>query len=174
MPTIAFAVNPKVLADADALMPTFWKDLGNPAHKGLMGMADPNSSGTAYVVIATLIQLFGEQDAFNLLGDMYQSMASYTKSGSAALGPVGQGELGIGVIFMSSILREIQNGFRIEIVLPAEGTGYEISGVSLIKNSPNPEGGKAFIDYDFVKYGDQELQTRLIARWANENSPVLL
>jgi iron(III) transport system substrate-binding protein len=210
---IAFAVNPQVLAEAGAPIPTSWKDLGNPAYKGLMGMADPNSSGTAYVVIATLIQLFGEEEAFTLLGEMHQNMASYTKSGSGALGPVGQGELGVGIIFMSSIVREIANGFPIEIVLPAEGTGYEISGVSLIKNGPNPEGAKAFIDYvlsveaqnlgeptgnpqakaninaklpdgapelskikiidyDFVTYGDPDLQARLISRWTNEVFPV--
>jgi iron(III) transport system substrate-binding protein len=210
---IAFAVNPQVLAEAGAPMPTSWKDLANPAYKGLMGMADPNSSGTAYVVIATLVQLFGEEEAFTLLGQMHQNMASYTKSGSGALGPVGQGELGIGVIFMSSIVREIQNGFPIEIVLPEEGTGYEISGVSVIKNAPNPEGARAFvdyvlsvdaqnlgeptgnpqpkanvnaklpegapelskvkvIDYDFVTFGEPDLQSRLIARWTNEIFPV--
>lgn len=144
---IAFAVNPAVLAEAGAPMPTSWQDLTNPAYKGMMGMADPNSSGTAYVVIATLVQLFGEEKAFEILAGMHQNMAQYTRSGSGALGPVGQGELGIGVIFMSSIAREIANGFPIEIVLPTDGTGYEISGVSLIKNGPNPEGGKAFIDF---------------------------
>ncbi len=210
---IAFAVNPQVLEQAGAPMPTSWRDLANPAYKGLMGMADPNSSGTAYVVIATLVQLFGEDEAFELLAGMHQNMASYTRSGSGALGPVGQGELGIGVIFMSSIVREIQNGFPIEIVLPEEGTGYEISGVSLIKNGPNPEGGRAFIDYvlskeaqdlgeptgnpqpkanknatlpegapdlstvniidyDFVTYGDPDLQARLIGRWTSEIFPV--
>ncbi|MBL4916836.1 ABC transporter substrate-binding protein [Szabonella alba] len=210
---IAFAVNPQVLEQAGAPMPASWRDLANPAYKGLMGMADPNSSGTAYVVIATLVQLFGEEEAFDLLAAMHQNMASYTRSGSGALGPVGQGELGIGVIFMSSIVREIQNGFPIEIVLPEEGTGYEISGVSLVKNGPNPEGGRAFIDYvlskeaqdlgeptgnpqpkanmnatlpegapemskvniidyDFVTYGDPDLQSRLIGRWTSEIFPV--
>lgn len=210
---IAFVVNPNVLAEVGAPMPTSWRDLTNPAYKGLMGMADPNSSGTAYVVIATLVQLFGEDEAFEILTGMHQNMATYTRSGSGALGPVGQGELGVGIIFMSSAVREKEAGFPIEILLPEDGTGYEISGVSLIRNSPNPEGGRAFIDfvlspegqnigsengqiqpkaniyadspagapnlseikvidYDFVTYGDPELQGRLIARWTNEIFPI--
>ena len=210
---VAFVINPAVLEEVGAPVPTTWRDLTNPAYRGLMGMADPNSSGTAYVVIATLVQLFGEEEAFEILAGMHQNMATYTRSGSGALGPVGQGELGIGVIFMSSAVRERQAGFPIEIILPEDGTGYEISGVSLIANGPNPEGGQAFIDYvlspegqnigsengqlqpkanlnadippgapnlaevklvdyDFVTYGDPDLQGRLIARWTNEIFPV--
>lgn len=210
---VAFVINPAVLEEVGAPIPTSWRDLTNPAYKGLMGMADPNSSGTAYVVIATLVQLFGEEEAFEILAGMHQNMSTYTRSGSGALGPVGQGELGVGVIFMSSAVREKQAGFPIEIILPDDGTGYEISGVSLVRNGPNPSGGRAFIDfvlspegqnigsengqiqpkaninadtpegapnlaevkvidYDFVTYGDPELQARLIARWTNEIFPI--
>lgn len=144
---IAVVVNPSVLEQAGAPMPSSWRDLTDPAFKGLIGMADPNSSGTAYTVIATLVQIFGEEEAFDLLTDLHQNIATYTRSGSGALQPTGQGELGIGIIFMASALREQAAGLPIEIIVPEEGTGYEISGISLIANSPNPEGARAFIDY---------------------------
>ena len=144
---IAVVVNPAVLEQAGAPIPTSWRDLTDPAFKGLIGMADPNSSGTAYTVIATLIQIFGEEEAFELLTDLHQNIATYTRSGSGALQPTGQGELGVGIIFMASALREQAAGLPIEIIVPEEGTGYEISGISLIANSPNPEGARAFIDY---------------------------
>ncbi len=144
---IAFVVNPAVLESQGAPTPTSWRDLADPAFKGLIGMADPNSSGTAYTVIATLVQLFGEEEAFELLAGMHQNMATYTRSGSGSLGPVGQGELGVGVIFMAGAVREKAAGFPIEIIIPEEGTGYEIGGISLVKNGPNPEGGRAFIEF---------------------------
>ncbi len=210
---IALVVNPSVLEAQGAPLPTSWRDLTNPAYKALVGMADPNSPGTAYTVIATLVQIFGEEEAFALLAGMHQNMATYTRSGSGSLGPVGQGELGVGVIFMASAVREKAAGFPIEIVVPEEGAGYEIGGISLVKNGPNPEGGRAFIefalsaegqdlgssvgslqikanvnakpadgtpdlatikviDYDFVTYGDPDLQGRLIGRWTNEIFPV--
>lgn len=144
---IAIVVNPAVLEEAGAPMPESWQDLTDPAFRGLMGMADPNSSGTAYTVIATLVQIFGEEEAFELLAGMHQNMATYTRSGSGSLQPTGQGELGVAIIFMSSALREREAGLPIEIIIPSEGTGYEISGISLVANGPNPEGARAFIDY---------------------------
>ena len=144
---ISLVINPSVLEEAGAPVPASWRDLTNPAYKGLIGMADPNSSGTAYTIIATLVQIFGEDEAFSLLTDLHQNIASYTKSGSGSLQPTGQGELGIGIIFMASALREQAAGLPIEIIVPSEGTGYEISGISLIANGPNPEGARAFIDY---------------------------
>lgn len=144
---IALVVNPAVLEQAGAPMPRSWRDLTDPSFRGLIGMADPNSSGTAYTVIATLVQIFGEEEAFELLGAIHQNIATYTRSGSGALQPTGQGELGVAIIFMSSALREQANGLPIEIIVPEEGTGYEISGISLVANGPNPEGAKAFIDF---------------------------
>lgn len=144
---IALIVNPSVLEQADAPMPESWLDLADPRFKGLIGMADPNSSGTAYTVIATLVQLFGEEEAFDFLGKLHQNIAEYTRSGSGALQPTGQGELGVAIIFMASALRDKEAGLPIQIIVPEEGTGYEISGISLIANGPNPEGAKAFIDY---------------------------
>ena len=144
---IALVVNPKVLEQAGAPMPKSWLDLADPKFKGLIGMADPNSSGTAYTVIATLVQIFGEEEAFDFLGKLHQNIAEYTRSGSGALQPTGQGELGVAIIFMASALREKEAGLPIEIIVPEEGTGYEISGISLVANGPNPDGAKAFIDY---------------------------
>lgn len=152
---IALVVNPQVLEDAGAPMPESWADLTNPAYRGLMGMADPNSSGTAYTVIATLVQLFGEEEAFELLAGMHQNMAEYTQSGSGSLGPVGQGELGIGVIFMASAVRDKAMGFPIEIIVPSDGTGYEIGGISLVANAPNPDGARAFIEYALSVEGQE-------------------
>ena len=155
---IAVVVNPAVLEQAGAPIPTSWRDLTDPAFKGLIGMADPNSSGTAYTVIATLIQIFGEEEAFELLTDLHQNIATYTRSGSGALQPTGQGELGVGIIFMASALREQAAGLPIEIIVPEEGTGYEISGISLIANGPNPDGARAFIDFALSAEG-QDLGT---------------
>ncbi len=144
---IAVIVNPAVLEQAGAPIPKSWRDLTDPRYKGLIGMADPNSSGTAYVVIATLVQIFGEDEAFEYLAMLHQNIATYTRSGSGSLLPTGQGELGVAIVFMATALRERAKGLPIEIVVPEEGTGYEIAGISLVKNGPNPEAARAFIDY---------------------------
>jgi iron(III) transport system substrate-binding protein len=144
---IAVIVNPEVLKQAGAPMPKSWRDLTDPRYKGLIGMGDPNSSDTAYVIIATLVQIFGEDEAFDYLAKLHQNISTNTRSGSGSLRPAGQGELGIAIIFMATALREQAKGLPIEIVVPEEGTGYEIVGISLVKNGPNPDAARTFIDY---------------------------
>ena len=46
--------------------PKCWADLLNPKLKDEVQVADPNSSGTAYTMLATLVQLMGEDKALRL------------------------------------------------------------------------------------------------------------
>ena len=46
-------------------------------------MANPNSSGTPYTMLATLVQLMGEDKAFDYLKAMHKNVNQYTKSGAA-------------------------------------------------------------------------------------------
>jgi iron(III) transport system substrate-binding protein len=40
-----------------------------------------------------------------------------------------------------------EEGFPVKPVAPADGTGYEIGGLSLIKGAPHKENAKKFIDW---------------------------
>jgi iron(III) transport system substrate-binding protein len=71
---LGFVVNEGVLEGKP--MPQGWRDLTDPMYKGLIAMPDPNSSGTAYTIIATLVQIFGEEEAFEILAGMHQNMRS--------------------------------------------------------------------------------------------------
>ena len=51
--------------------------------KGEIQIADPNSSGTAYTALATLVQLMGEDQAFDYPKKLSANVAQFTKSGSA-------------------------------------------------------------------------------------------
>ena len=46
-------------------------------------MADPNSSGTAWTALATLVQLMGEEPAFAYLKKLLADINKYTKAGAA-------------------------------------------------------------------------------------------
>ena len=64
---LGFGFNTELLAKKGAKAPACWADLLKPEFKGEIQMANPNSSGTAYVAIATLVQLMGEEEAFKYL-----------------------------------------------------------------------------------------------------------
>ena len=55
-----------------------------PEYKGEVQMANPNASGTAYTAIATLVQVFGEEDAFKYLKALHPNVNSYPRSGVGA------------------------------------------------------------------------------------------
>ncbi len=144
---LGFVINEGVLAEQGLDIPTSWLDLTQPEYKGLIAMPDPNSSGTAYTIIATLVQIFGEDEAFEILADLHQNIAQYTSSGSAPGQLAGLGEVAIAIQFMHDGVKFAIQGFPLITLAPEEGTGYEIGGISLIKNAPNYDAAVAFIEW---------------------------
>jgi iron(III) transport system substrate-binding protein len=144
---LGFVINEGVLQEQGLETPTSWRDLTDPQYRGLIAMPDPNSSGTAYTIIATLVQIFGEEEAFEILADLHQNIAQYTSSGSAPGQLAGRGEVAIAIQFMHDGVKFANQGFPLITLAPEEGTGYEIGGISLIAGAPNRDAAIAFIEW---------------------------
>ncbi|EKF17669.1 ABC transporter substrate-binding protein [Nitratireductor pacificus pht-3B] len=144
---LGFAYNTQILEKKGLTAPSCWKDLASETYRGEVQIANPNSSGTAYTALATLVQIFGEDEAYRYLGELNENVNSYTKSGSAPVKAAARGETLIGIAFMHDAVTQKQAGFPIEIVAPCEGTGYEIGAVSVIKGARNLDNAKLFVDY---------------------------
>ena len=74
-------------------------------------MANPNSSGTAYTMLATMVQLMGEDKGFEYLKALHANINQYTKSGSAPIKAAGLGETTIGIVFMHDAVAQTAAGF---------------------------------------------------------------
>jgi iron(III) transport system substrate-binding protein len=144
---LGIGYNTELLAEKGLPAPACWKDLANEAYRGEIQIANPNSSGTAYTTLATLVQIFGEDEAFELLKGMHANVNQYTKSGSAPIKAAARGETTIGITFMHDMVTEKVQGFPIEIVSPCEGTGYEIGSMSIIKGARNLDSAKKWYDW---------------------------
>lgn len=94
---LGFIYNTEVLAEKGLPAPACWRDLAKPEYKGEIQVANPNSSGTAYTELATLVQLFGEDEAMKLLAEIGANVNQYTKSGSAPVKATARGETTIGI-----------------------------------------------------------------------------
>jgi len=149
---LGIGYNPEVLKRKGVLPPKCWKDLLNPAYKGEVQLPNPNSSGTAYTMIATLVQLQGESEAFDYMKKLNANVSQYTKSGSAPAKATGRGETGIGITFQHDLLKETLAGFPVEVISPCEGTGYEVGSMSIVKGAKNMEAAKRF--YEFALRAD--------------------
>lgn len=144
---LGFAYNTELLAKKKLIAPICWQDLLNPQYKGEIQMANPNSSGTAYIVIATLVQLTGEDKAFDYLKQLHKNIGQYPRSGVAPLKNVSRGETAISVNFVHDVPGEVMQGFPVKGVTPCEGTGYEIGSMSIVKGARNLTNAKKFYDW---------------------------
>jgi iron(III) transport system substrate-binding protein len=150
---IGFISNKDFLRKQGAQAPTSWTDLLDSALRKNVAMAYPYTSGTAYTTYATLVQMLGERETLDWWERFDQrSIFQYTKSGTGCIPMVGLGEVGVGIAFSHDIVAKgINQGYPVVMTFPAEGTGYEVGGLSLIKGGPEPELGKQFIDWCFTK-----------------------
>lgn len=144
---LGIGYNTDVLKKRNLPEPKCWADLLDPRYRDEIQIADPSSSGTAYVFLATTVQRLGEEKGFEYLKAMHKNVNQYTKSGIAPIKALALGETAIGIGFMHDMLTQILDGAPMKTIAPCEGTGYETGSVSLIKGGRNPEAGKKFIDF---------------------------
>src|SRR5437764_10990633 len=85
--------------------------------------------------------------AFELLKGMHRNTNNYPRAGAGAIRAVARGETTIAVTFLHDGLTEIANGFPVKIVVPCEGTGYEVGSMSVIKGARNVDNAKKFYDW---------------------------
>ncbi|MEP6873919.1 MAG: ABC transporter substrate-binding protein [Burkholderiales bacterium] len=145
---IGFGWNEDVLKKKKLPAPKCWADLIAPQYKGEIETSHPGSSGTGYTILAGLVQLMGEDAAFDYLKKLHKNVTQYTRSGQAQAKSVAKGEVGIGVSFIFGFENERINGFTmVHAGAPCEGTGYEIGGIALVKGSRNREAAKKYYDF---------------------------
>jgi iron(III) transport system substrate-binding protein len=142
-----FAVNEKILQEKNLPVPATWKELGDPKYKGLIATPNPNTSGTGYVMMTTIVQIYGEDAGFELLKAIHRNVAQYTRSGGDPSLLAGRGEAPIGVSFANDVVERGRKGFPIRFVAPKDGTGFEIGGIALVKGAPNRAAGLKLIDW---------------------------
>lgn len=139
--------------------PKTWQDLLKPEFKGQISIAYPYTSGTSFTTLATLVQLMGEDKAYDYWKKLDANIHHYNTSGSACITQAGLGEIAIGIAFSHDILAKgTSKGYPIVGTFPTEGTGYEIGGLGLVKGGPEPELAKKFIDWSLSKRAQDLMQ----------------
>ncbi|MEW6228405.1 MAG: ABC transporter substrate-binding protein [Bacillota bacterium] len=144
---LCFVSNVNRLKELGLEAPASWVDLTKPEYKGHIQMANPTTSGTAYNLIATVVQLWGEEKAFEYLKALHANISQYTKSGSAPGKAAAIGEIPVGIGYAHDQVKLINEGYPLKITFPSEGTGYEVASISLIKGGPQLETAKKLYDW---------------------------
>jgi iron(III) transport system substrate-binding protein len=144
---LGFGYNTELLAKKKIAVPKTWNDLLNPALKGEIQVANPASSGTAYTMVATLVQMMGEDKAFEYMKKLHKNISQYTRSGTGPIKAAARGETTVSISFVHDAPGEKLNGFPVEAITPTDGTGAEIGSMSIIKGARNLEAAKKFYEW---------------------------
>src|SRR5436305_7479540 len=144
---LGFGFNTDLINKREIAEPKCWADLLDPKLKDEVQLADPNSSGTSYTLLASIVQLMGEEKGFEYLKALHKNVNQYTKSGAAPAKAVSLGETAVGITFMHDMIAMAVENPEVKTVAPCEGTGYEIGSMSIIKGAKNLDNAKKFYDW---------------------------
>jgi len=152
---LGFGYNTELVAKKKLAVPRSWADLLKPEYKGEIQVANPASSGTAYTMVATLVQLMGEDKAFEYMKALHKNIGQYTRSGTGPIKAVARGETAVSISFVHDGPGEKLQGFPVETVTPAEGTGAEIGSMSIVKGARNMTAAKRFYEWALTPQAQQ-------------------
>ena len=145
---LGFMVNTEELARLNLEAPKCWDDLLKPEYKGLIWLSNPNTAGTAKLVINTMVQMKGHDEAMKYFVELDKNIAQYTKSGSGPSKKVGVGECVIGIGFLHDGVYQILQGYdNIDLLIPEDGTSYEIGSTAIFEGCEHENAAKLWIEY---------------------------
>ena len=145
---LGFMVNTEELKRLNLEAPKGWDDLLKPEYKDKIWLSNPNTAGTAKLVINTLVQLKGHDEAMKYFVELDKNIAQYTKSGSGPSKKVGIGECVIGIGFLHDGITQILDGYdNIALIIPEEGTSFEIGSTAIFEGCAHENAAKLWIEY---------------------------
>ena len=152
---LALGYNTELFDKKKLPVPKCWKDLTNPIYKGEVMLSNPNSSGTAYMMLASLVQVFGEDEAFKYMKALNANVNQYARSGIGPMTAVTRGETGIGSTVLHGVINEVVRGFPVKAILPCEGVGYEVGSMAIIKGARNMDNARKYFDWALTPAAQQ-------------------
>ncbi|MDF1586948.1 extracellular solute-binding protein [Marinimicrococcus flavescens] len=127
--------------------PKTWKDLGDERFKGQISSARADKSGSAFIQLGTVLSIYGDDEqGWEVYKQAFDNFALSNSSGAVPRF-VNDGEATVGITLEDNAYLYVKGGGPVAIVYPEDGTSALADGMALVKGAPNPEGGKAFLDW---------------------------
>jgi iron(III) transport system substrate-binding protein len=146
-----------------------YDDLLDPKLKGQIAMGRPEKSSSAWAELTNMLLVMGDEpydekawqwvEKFiaNLDGKLIDSSSAIWKGTSA-------GEYAVGVSYEDPCVSLLVDGAtNVKLVYPEEGAVWLAAGMAIVKNAPNLENAKLFVDFVQSEEG-QEAVAQTTAR----------
>lgn len=151
-------VNTEQMEAENLDMPKSIKDLANPEYKGKIAVTDITSSSTAWLLIQGLISEYGEEEAKEILTDIYANAGDHLEeSGSGPLKLVRAGEVAIGFGLRQQAVADKEKGLPVDYIDPEEGNFTLTEFVAVVNKSEEKNAKAMEMAECIIKNGREEL-----------------
>lgn len=168
----AFILNDDILEELGVEVKGY-ADLLNPALKGKIAMGDPTASSSAFAELTNMLLVMGEGSTAD---ECYHSDKAWEyveqfignldgiilSSSSQVYKGVIAGEYAVGVSYEDPVVQAVLDNkdnpdANVSMVYPEEGAVWLPAGVAIVKNAPNMDNAKLFVDYMLSEECQKEL-----------------
>jgi iron(III) transport system substrate-binding protein len=140
--------------------PQTWRDLLKPMYKGHLIMPNPNSSGTGFLDVSSWLQMFGKKSGgWEFMDRLHKNIARYTHSGSKPCKLAAAGEIPIGISFAFRGAKSKAQGAPLEIIVPAEGVGWDMEATAIVAGTSKLEAAKTLVDWSITRKANEMYNT---------------
>jgi putative spermidine/putrescine transport system substrate-binding protein len=155
--TIAFIVNTRLVKD----VPQSWADLLKPEYKNSVLYLDPRSTGEGQVLaFASAYAHGGSVDdvgpGIDYLGQLHSAGSVLRVVGTTPYAQFVKGEIPIWISYENDGLKAKYTdglGDQVAVVIPQEGSVAAPYGISLVRNGPDPDAGKLWLNFIMTDTG---------------------
>ncbi len=144
----AIIVNMDVIAREGLTVPASYNDLLDPQYKDMISMPNPASSGTGYMFLLSLVNAWGEQEAFDYFDKLANNVLSFTSSGSGPVNALLSGEAAIALGMTANAVTKInEDGANFKILFFEEGSPYSMYAQGVIAGRETDEDVMRVFEY---------------------------
>jgi iron(III) transport system substrate-binding protein len=139
-----FLVNTNMLTPAQ--YPRTWKDLASSHIEGV-STARADQSGSSYMQLANVLAIYGDgEEGWKVYRSIMENFVIASSSGAVSR-VTNDGEVPVAITLEDNAQRFVLGGGPVAIVYPEDGAIAAPDGIAIVKNAPNLDGAKLFIDW---------------------------
>lgn len=144
---LVFCVNTEKSAELELPIPRTWQDLLDPIYQGHITTPSPTTSGSGFLVLGTIFDLFGENDSWEYLELFHKQVDEYAVDVKVACELAAAGDVPIAISFDYRTVQRQEAGDPIEIIYPTDGAGWDMEVTGLVRKEDVVDAAKIFIDW---------------------------